>query len=43
MELKELFSPFGTVLQVRFVLFQSTKRSTGKAFVRFDSPQSADR
>lgn len=42
MELEELFSPFGTVLEVSFVLFHSTKRSTGKAFVSFDSPQSAD-
>jgi multiple RNA-binding domain-containing protein 1 len=42
-ELEELFSPFGTVTEVRFVLDQDTKKFIGMAFVSFSSPQSAAR
>lgn len=42
-ELEELFSPFGTVTEVRFVLSQLTKKFNGMAFVSFSSPQSAAR
>lgn len=42
-ELEGLFSPFGTVTEVRFVLDKDTKKFIGMAFVSFSSPQSAAR